>query len=84
MYAAVSAACKQSQNSIVKHLVISTYQVVEFDGGDTLVDTRDDLLGDSSSVDMLRVESITEPRHTSGNLVELHAFFASVCGSTCR
>lgn len=55
------------------------YQVIQLDGVDTLVDTRDDLLGDSSSIDMFRVEAVTQPRHTGSDLVELHAFFASVC-----
>jgi hypothetical protein len=56
-----------------------TYQVVQLDGVDTLVDTRDDLLRDSSSINVIRVEAITKPRHTGSDLVELHAFFASVC-----
>lgn len=60
----------------------SAYQVVQLDGSDTLVDTRDNLLGDSGSIDMLRVEAVTEPRHTGSDLIELHAFFASVCEIT--
>jgi hypothetical protein len=37
-----------------------TYQVIQLDGADTLVDTRDDLLGDSSSINVLGVEAITK------------------------
>lgn len=55
-----------------------TYQVVELDGRDSLVDARDDLLSDGSSVDMFRIETIAQSRHTCSDLVELHAFFASV------
>ena len=35
------------------------YQVVKLDSGNTLVDTRDDLLRNSSWVDVLLIESIT-------------------------
>ncbi|KAH9808857.1 hypothetical protein Tdes44962_MAKER06276 [Teratosphaeria destructans] len=59
--------------------LFETYQVVELDGGDTLVDTRDDLHGDGGRVDMLQVEAITEPRHTGGDLVELDALLAPIC-----
>lgn len=38
----------------------------------------DDLLRDGGGVDMLRVETITQSRHTGGDLVELNAFLASV------
>jgi hypothetical protein len=36
-------------------------------------------LRDGGSIDVLRVKAITKPRHTGRDLVELHAFFASVC-----
>lgn len=55
------------------------YQVIELNGVDTLVDTRDDFLGNGGSIDVLRVQAVTQPRHTGSDLVELHAFFASVC-----
>lgn len=55
-----------------------SYQVVQLNRVDTLVDTRDNLLGDSGSIDVLRVQAVTKPRHTGSDLVELHAFFASV------
>jgi hypothetical protein len=83
MYAAVSAACKEvhvsKRSSRCGPQDEDTYQVVQLDGGDTLVDTRDNLLGDSSSVDMFRVKAITESRYTSRDFIELYAFFASVC-----
>lgn len=57
----------------------NTNQIVKFNGGYTLVYARDDLLGDSSCINVLGVEAITESRDTGSDLVELHAFFASVC-----
>lgn len=57
-----------------------SYQVVELDSGHTLIDTRDDLLCDCCSVDMLGVESVTQPGDTCCDLVELNAFFASIWG----
>lgn len=57
-----------------------THQVIQLNGVDTLVYTRDDLLRDGGSIDVLRVKAITKPRHTGRDLVELHAFFASVYG----
>ncbi len=59
-----------------------TNEVVEFNSGHTLVDTGDDLLGDGSCVNVLRVEAITQSRDTSSDLVKLHAFLASVCSGT--
>jgi hypothetical protein len=38
-----------------------TYQVVEFNSGHTLVDAGDDLLRDSSGINMLRVKTIAKP-----------------------
>jgi hypothetical protein len=67
-----------------------TYQVIELNGGHPVVDTGDDLHCDSSRVDMVRVEPVTQPRHAGCDLVELHAFLASIwCRfvstmSTCR
>lgn len=55
-----------------------TYKIVEFDCGHSLVDTRDDFLCDSSGVDMFRIQSITQSRHSCSDLVELDAFFASI------
>lgn len=59
-----------------------TYQVVQLNCGDTLVHARDDLHCDGSRVNMVRIEPVTQPRHAGCDLVELHAFFASIC-STC-
>lgn len=36
-----------------------TYEVIKLDSSDTLVDTRDDLLRDRCSIDMLGIEAIT-------------------------
>jgi hypothetical protein len=55
-----------------------TYQVVQLDCGDTLVHARNDFLGDSSGVNVIRVQAITQPGDTGCDLVELHAFFASI------
>jgi hypothetical protein len=80
MYAAVSAAygekCQNLQLLLLEH---RTYEVVKLNGGDTLVDTRDDLLRNCSSVNMLCIESVTKSGDTSSNLVELDAFLAPVC-----
>lgn len=56
----------------------TTYQIVQLDGAHTLVDTRDNLLCDGSSIDVLGVEAVTQPRDTGSDLVELNAFFASI------
>lgn len=58
-----------------------TYQVVELNGGDTLVDTSNDLHGDCSGIDVLGVKAITEPRDASCDLVELHALLAAIYAS---
>ena len=56
----------------------ATYQIVELDGGDTLVNTSNDLHGDRRGIDVLWVEAITEPRHTGCDLVELDALLAAI------
>lgn len=56
-----------------------TYEIVKLDGGNTLVYAIDNLHGDGGWVDMLWVEAIAEPRHTSRDLVELDAFLAAIC-----
>jgi hypothetical protein len=56
----------------------TAYQVIKFDGGHSLIDTRDDFLCDSSGINVLCVQAITEPRNTSGDLVELNALLAAV------
>ena len=55
-----------------------TYQIVKLYSGDALVHARDDLLGDGSSVDVVRVEAITQPGDASSDLVELNALLASI------
>jgi hypothetical protein len=83
MYAAVSAACN-TFNQHLRSLVDerrTAYQIIQLDGRHALVDTRDDLHGDGGGVDMLRVEAITEPRHTGGDFVELYALLASICSA---
>jgi len=68
------AACHLS----CRHLEISPYQVVELDGGNTLVDTGDDLHGDSGGVDMVRVKAVTQPRDTGSDLVECNTLLAPI------
>jgi hypothetical protein len=58
---------------------VGSYQIVKLNGVHTLVDTRDDFLGDGSSIDVLRVEAVTQSRNTGSDLIELHAFLASIC-----
>lgn len=70
---------KLESKAIARKVVGTTYQVIQFDGGHTLADTRDDLLRYGSSVDMLRIEAIAQPRHTGCDLVKLDALFASIC-----
>lgn len=86
MYAAVSAAYYNGEVLAFDPSLDSTsfpardtYQVVQFNGTNTLVDTRNDLLCDSSSIDMLGVKAVTKSRDTRSDLVELYALFASVC-----
>jgi hypothetical protein len=55
-----------------------TYQVVEFDGGDALIDARNDLLGDCHGVNVLWVQAVTKPGHASSDFVELNALTASI------
>lgn len=62
----------------------TTNQVVEFDGGDALVDTRDDFLCNCCSVDMIRIEAIAQSGDSGSDLVELNAFFASIYGNVSR
>jgi hypothetical protein len=54
------------------------YQIIELYRRDTLVDTRDDLLGNSRGVNMIGVEAVTQPRNTGCDLVELNAFLAPI------
>lgn len=65
-----------------------THEIVKFNCCNALVYTRDDFLCDGSSIDMFRIQSITQPRYSGSDLVELDAFFTSVslihehdCGS---
>jgi hypothetical protein len=55
-----------------------TYQVVKLNGRHAVVDARDDLHGNGGGVDMIWIEPITQPRHACCDLVELHAFLASI------
>ena len=77
MYAAVSAACRLLVCGSGGAFRV-TYQVVQLNCGDTLVHARDDLHCDGSGIDMIRVKSVTQPRYSCGDLVELHAFLASI------
>ncbi len=55
-----------------------SHQVVKLNGGDTLVDPRDDFLGNGSSIDMVGIKSITQPGNASGDLVELNPLLAAI------
>jgi hypothetical protein len=55
-----------------------TYQIIKLYSGDALVHARDDLLGDGSSIDVIRVEAITQPGNTSCDLIELDTLLASI------
>ena len=55
-----------------------TYEIVELNGSHTLVDPRDDFLGNGSGVDVLWVKAIAETRNSSCNLVELDTFFSTI------
>lgn len=55
------------------------HQVVQLDGGNALVNTRDDLLCDSSRIDMVRIKTIAQSRDTRSDFVELDAFCPAVC-----
>jgi hypothetical protein len=56
-----------------------TDEIVELDCGHTLVDTGYDLLSDSRGIYVLWIEAITQSGDTCCDLVELYAFFASIC-----
>jgi hypothetical protein len=43
-----------------------------------LVDSGDDLLSDSGSINMLRIEAITESRYTSSDLVKLDTLLTPI------
>jgi hypothetical protein len=57
----------------------SAYEIVKFDGGDALVNARDDLLRNGSSIDMFGIETVAEPWYSGRDLVELHPFLAAIC-----
>ena len=54
------------------------YQVVQLDSGDALIDTRNNLLCDGSSVDVFCVQAIAQAGNACSDLVELHSLFAVV------
>ena len=58
--------------------LVEAYQIVKLDGGYTLVDTRDDLLRDGSSVNVFRIQAIAQAGNTCSDLVELYPLFAVV------
>ena len=76
-----SAADQDALERVGSPAEADTYKVVKLYRCDTLVDTRDDLLGDCCSIDMFGVQSITQSRNTSCDLVELNALLASVYGT---
>jgi hypothetical protein len=66
----------------LKRVVISAepdaYKIVKLNRCNTLVHTGDNLLRDCCCVDMLGVETITQTRDSSCDLVELNALLASI------
>lgn len=55
-----------------------TDQVVKLDSCDTAVHATDDLLGDLDRINMHWVKTVTEPRDTRCDLVELDALLAAI------
>jgi rhamnose utilization protein RhaD (predicted bifunctional aldolase and dehydrogenase) len=40
---------------------VTTHEIVKLNGGNTAIDTRNDLLGDGNRIDMLGVKAVTQP-----------------------
>lgn len=57
---------------------LATYKIVELNGCNTTIDTRDDLLGNGHRVYMVHVKTVTEPGDSCRDLVELDAFLTSI------
>lgn len=57
----------------------ATDQVVKLNRRDALIDTRDDLLCNCCGINMLGIETITQTRDSSCDLVELNALLAPIC-----
>lgn len=53
-------------------------QVVQLDGIYSLINTRNDSLGNCNGIDMSSIESITKSLDSSSDFVEPHGFLASV------
>ncbi|KAH3677659.1 hypothetical protein OGATHE_000313 [Ogataea polymorpha] len=53
-------------------------KVIQLDGGDAMIDTRDDSLGNGNGLDVLWVEAVAQSRHSGGDLVESDWLFAPV------
>lgn len=58
---------------------VVTDEIVELNGGDTLIDARNDLLRDGCCINVFGIKTIAQSGDTSRDLVELNAFFASIC-----
>lgn len=58
--------------------IFITYQIVELNCGDALVNAVNHLHGDGCRVDMFWIKAITEPGDTGCDLVELDAFLAAI------
>ena len=65
-------------NQCQARCLVEAYQVVKLDGGYALVDTRDDLLRNGSSVNVFRIQAIAQAGYTCSDLVELYPLFAVV------
>ena len=58
--------------------LVEAYQIVKLDGRYALVDTRDDLLRDGSSVNVFGIQAIAQAGNTSSDLIELYPLFTVV------
>jgi hypothetical protein len=54
------------------------YQVVELNGSDALVYSRDDFLSDRGGINMFAIKTVTKTGNPSSDLVELNALLAPV------
>lgn len=54
------------------------HKVIQLHSRDTLVDARDDLLGDGRGIDVIWVQAIAQSGNTCCDLVELNSLFAVV------
>jgi len=81
MYAAVSAACvdSESQSHSREHPKgRAPHQVIQFHRGNTLVNAGNHLLCNASGIYMFRVQAVAQSGNTGSDLIELDTLFAPV------